>query len=101
MQCVVILYPTVSSVKVKLYEVYGHFTVLDLCEAYGCFIATPCWYDLNNYQSKIVPFIMQFVVIGCPTVSSVKVKLCDVYGCFTVLDLCKAHGCFIALPCWF
>ena len=74
-QCVVVIgYPTVSSVKVNLCEVYGHFTVLNLCEAYGYFIATPCWYDFNNYQSKIVPLIMQCVVIGCPTVSNVKVK---------------------------
>jgi len=36
--------PTVSSVNVNWYEVYGHFTVLDFFEAYDCFIALPCWF---------------------------------------------------------
>jgi len=68
----------------QLHEVYGHFTIIDLCEAYGCFI------PLSG------TLIMQCVVIGYPTVSSVKVKLREVYGYFTILDLCKAYGFFIA-----
>jgi len=67
----------------KLNEVYGHFAVLDFCEAYGCFIALPCWFQLSS-------------CIGYPTASSVKMKLNKVYGHFTVLDLFEAYGCFIA-----
>ena len=99
----VIGYPTVSSGKVKLCEVFGHFTVLDLCEAYGFFIAHLVGIILTIIKVKlcVIQSLHQCVVIGYPTVSSVLVKLCEVYSHFTILDLCEAYGCFMALPRWF
>jgi len=49
-QCVII---TVCSVKVKSCEVYSHFTVLDLCEAYGCFIALLVGMILTIIKEKL------------------------------------------------
>jgi len=42
---------TVSSVKLKLCEVYSHFTVLELFEAYGCFICN----SLVGMTLRIIP----------------------------------------------
>jgi len=101
-QCVVIRtyisYPTVSSIEVDFCEVYGHFTVLGLCEAYGCFIAHLVGMILTIIKVKlcVIHSPHQCVVIGYLKVSSIKVNLCKVFGNFTVLE---AYGYFIAPQC--
>jgi len=65
---VVIGYPTVSSVKVKLCEIHGHFTVIDLCEAYDYFIAHLVGMILTIIKVKlcVIHSTHQCVAIGYP-----------------------------------